>query len=219
MTVDVLEHSPTFEPAAVQWRHTSIILQPQLKAWLAFVENKIDKLKNTNLFVDLLILCISLFFLWTYNNHLYIYIYIYSHLQTDCFVVSQLFSVTWLYTRDTSSWDRNLTLRQSDILSPRYHQAKGKRRGFWVYIHMYAIGHRSAQLVRRALHLCVSGNRHSLARVLPTTLIPPCLTLSIIRYGSRVKWSNPGNGVAPSPTPWCSSYRKGSLRVTLDYGR
>ena len=26
-------------------------------------------------------------------------------------------------------------------------------------------------------------------------------------------------GVAPSPTPWCSSYRKGSLRVTLNYGR
>ena len=26
-------------------------------------------------------------------------------------------------------------------------------------------------------------------------------------------------GVAPSPTPWCSSYRKGSLQVTLDYGR
>ena len=25
--------------------------------------------------------------------------------------------------------------------------------------------------------------------------------------------------IAPSPTPWCSSYRKGSLRVTLDYGR
>ena len=50
-------------------------------------------------------------------------------------------------------------------------------------------------------------------------MIPPCLTLSIIRYGSRVKWSNPWNGVAPSPTPWCSSYRKGSLRVTLVYGR
>ncbi len=30
-------------------------------------------------------------------------------------------------------------------------------------------------------------------------LIPPCLTLRIIRYGSRVKWSNPGKGVAPSP--------------------
>ena len=25
-------------------------------------------------------------------------------------------------------------------------------------------------------------------------------------------------GVAPSPTSWCSSYQKGSLRVTLDYG-
>ena len=29
--------------------------------------------------------------------------------------------------------------------------------------------------------------------------IPPCLTLSNIRYISRVKWSNPGKGVAPSP--------------------
>ena len=26
-------------------------------------------------------------------------------------------------------------------------------------------------------------------------LMPPSLTLSIIRYGSRVKWSNPGKGV------------------------
>ena len=32
-------------------------------------------------------------------------------------------------------------------------------------------------------------------------LMPPCLTFSIIRYGSRVKWSNPANEVAPSPTP------------------
>ena len=44
--------------------------------------------------------------------------------------------------------------------------------------------------------------------------MPPCLTLSIIRYGSRVKWRNPGKGVAPSPIPWCSSFW-----VTLDYGR
>ena len=47
-------------------------------------------------------------------------------------------------------------------------------------------------------------------------LMPPCLTLSIIRYGSRVKWRNPGKGVASSPTLWCSSFRKGSLWVTLD---
>ena len=60
-------------------------------------------------------------------------------------------------------------------------------------------------------------------QVIPKTqkwyLIPPCLTLSIIRYGSRVKWSNPGKWVAPSPTPWCNSYQKGSLLVTLDYSR
>ena len=37
-------------------------------------------------------------------------------------------------------------------------------------------------------------------------LIPPCLTLSIIRYVSRVKWSNPGKRVAPSPTAWCCIY-------------
>ena len=38
-----------------------------------------------------------------------------------------------------------------------------------------------------------------------------------VRIKGKVKQSR--KGVAPSPTPWCSSYRKGSLRVTLDYGR
>ena len=36
--------------------------------------------------------------------------------------------------------------------------------------------------------------------------MPVCLTLSIIRYGSRVKCSNPGKGAAPSLTFRCSSY-------------
>ena len=44
-------------------------------------------------------------------------------------------------------------------------------------------------------------------------LIPPCLTLGIIRYVSKVKWSNPGKGVVSSPTHWCSSPWKGSLWV------
>ena len=48
--------------------------------------------------------------------------------------------------------------------------------------------------------------------------MPPCLTLSNIRYISRVKWSNPGKRVAPFPTPGSSSYWKGSLLVALDYG-
>ena len=38
-------------------------------------------------------------------------------------------------------------------------------------------------------------------------------------YVSRVKWRNPGKEVAPSFTPRCSSYCKGSLLVALDYGR
>ena len=49
-------------------------------------------------------------------------------------------------------------------------------------------------------------------------LMPPCLTLSIIRYWSRVKWGNPGKGVVPFPTPRCSGYWKGSLRVSHDLG-
>ena len=36
--------------------------------------------------------------------------------------------------------------------------------------------------------------------------MPPCLTVSIIRYRSRVKWVNPRKGVATSPTLRCSSY-------------
>ena len=43
--------------------------------------------------------------------------------------------------------------------------------------------------------------------------------LSIINYVSRVKWSNPGKGVAPSSIHRCSSYLKGKLGVTLEYDR
>ena len=38
-----------------------------------------------------------------------------------------------------------------------------------------------------------------------------------VRIKGKVEQSR--EGVAPSPTHWCSSYRKGSLRATLDYGR
>ena len=40
--------------------------------------------------------------------------------------------------------------------------------------------------------------------------IPLCLTLSIIRYVSKGKWSNPGKEVTPFPSHWRSSYWKGS---------
>ena len=67
------------------------------------------------------------------------------------------------------------------------------------------------------------GNRGSIrGRVIPKALkwylMPPCFTLGIIRYGSRVKWTNSGKGVAPSPTSRCCSYWKGGLQVAYNHG-
>ena len=47
---------------------------------------------------------------------------------------------------------------------------------------------------------------HVIPKILKWYLIHPCLTLSNIRYVSRIKWSNPGKEIAPSPTPRCSNY-------------
>ena len=49
-----------------------------------------------------------------------------------------------------------------------------------------------------ALETWVQSQAESYQRLKKWYLMPPCLTLSIIRYWSRVKWSNPGNGIAPS---------------------
>ena len=62
----------------------------------------------------------------------------------------------------------------------------------------------------------VQSQVESCQRLKKWYLMLPCLALSTIRLGSRVKWSNPGNGVVPSLTPRCSSYWKGSLRVNID---
>ena len=59
----------------------------------------------------------------------------------------------------------------------------------------------------------------SYRRIKKWYLIPPCLTLSNIKYVSRVKWSNPGKEVVPSLTPQYSNYWKGSFLVALDYDR
>ena len=53
----------------------------------------------------------------------------------------------------------------------------------------------------------------------PMVLYASLLNTQHIRYRSRVKRSNPGKGVVPSPTPRCSRYWKGSLRIDLNYGR
>ena len=49
--------------------------------------------------------------------------------------------------------------------------------------------------------------------------MPPCLTLSIIRYGSRVKWNNPGKGVAASLHLGVVAIEEGAFGLPLTKGR
>ena len=60
-------------------------------------------------------------------------------------------------------------------------------------------------------------------RVIPKTqkMVLDASLLSTQHYKVRIKGKveQSREGVAPSTTPWCSSYQKGSLPVTLDYGR
>ena len=60
-------------------------------------------------------------------------------------------------------------------------------------------------------------------RVIPKTqkMVLDASLLNTQHYKVRIKGKvgQSKKEEAPSPTPWCSSYRKGSLRVTLDYGR
>ena len=60
-------------------------------------------------------------------------------------------------------------------------------------------------------------------RVIPKTqkMVLDASLLNTQHYKVRIKGKveQSREGVAPSPTHWCSSYRKGSPRVTLDYGR
>ena len=86
-------------------------------------------------------------------------------------------------------------------------------------IHAYSQAYKHLHLHTTYMHTF----RHTwdegsiLGRIIPKTqkwyLIQPRLTLSIIRYGSRVKWNNPGKTVAPTHIPRCSSYWKGSRRL------
>ena len=60
-------------------------------------------------------------------------------------------------------------------------------------------------------------------RVIPKTqkMVLYASLLNTQHYKVRIKGKveQSREGVAPSPTHWCSSYRKGSLQVTLNYGR
>ena len=89
----------------------------------------------------------------------------------------------------------------------------------YIYIYIYIERERVLKCTPMAPQTWIESQVESYQRLKLWYLMPPGLTFSIVRYGSRIKWSNPGKGVTPSPTPWFRSYRKGGLRVTLDYGR
>ena len=63
----------------------------------------------------------------------------------------------------------------------------------------------------------VQSHVDSYQRLKKWYLMPLCLTPSIIRYGSRLKWSNPG--VASSHTSRCSNKWKGSLQSLFSHER
>ena len=69
----------------------------------------------------------------------------------------------------------------------------------------------------------VPGDQGSIpGQVIPKTqkMVLDASLLNIHHYKAWIKdkWRNPGKVVAPSPTPWCNSYWKGSLQVTLNDG-
>ena len=47
---------------------------------------------------------------------------------------------------------------------------------------------------------------HVISKTLKMVLDTSLLNTQQYKVRSREKWSNPGKGVAPSPTPRCSSY-------------
>ena len=70
-------------------------------------------------------------------------------------------------------------------------------------------------------HVLSPGDLGSIpGRVIPK-IFKMALDTSLLntqQYKVRIKGKvgNPEKGVAPSPSPWCSRYRKGGLLVTLD---
>ena len=90
-------------------------------------------------------------------------LYIFCHPQTDCFVVSQLISVTRHVRYFKLALETRLTLHQLDILPQSYRQSQRKRRrytySYYFPLFTYTLnGYLSAQFITRALNYA-SGNR------------------------------------------------------------
>ena len=83
--------------------------------------------------------------------------------------------------------------------------------------------HYANGLVDRVGSVFTNGSRDHgsiLSQVIPKTqkilFNASLLNTQHYKVWIKGKWSNPGKGVAPSPTPECSSFWKGNLHVTLD---
>ena len=104
-----------------------------------------------------------------------------------------------------------LSQKWSLFISPKlyiYHFGDINKPNFWVKnTYIYALDRVSGR---------VFANGPGDWGPIPAQVIPK--TQKMILDTSRVKWTNPGKGVVPFPTSRCSSYWKGSLWVTLDYG-
>ena len=103
--------------------------------------------------------------------YIYIYIYIYSHPQTDCFILSELFSVVKHVGRSklgSKPIQLYVRLNPRQLGQQAYHGWLGKLLRYLysnsssrLFTFVYPIGYQSAQFFRRALHYA-SGGRKSL---------------------------------------------------------
>ena len=110
--------------------------------------------------------------------YIYIYIYIYCHPLTDCFVISQLFSVARHVGRlKLGSKPPQLYVRLSIILLSQQanHISSGITRHYviaFVCLHFCLIGYQTAQLIRRTLYYA-SGSRKFLRQTAQRIHSPP----------------------------------------------
>ena len=78
--------------------------------------------------------------------------------------------------------------RKTESLSPVDSLSNIRRSLFNQWLECLPIARETLGSIQVELHL----------RLKKWYLLPPCLTLNIIGYGSNVRWCYPGNGVAPS---------------------
>ena len=166
--------------------------------------------------------CLDYIYIYIYKNYedlnfLYIYTHIYIHEYKNYIHMHKNCIYIYIYIYILDILGRILKWNQTDVIKmvdwfscqlvATLKHLNFKRKLF---------GH---QILARWLEWGRPGFNPRSSHTKDSKMVLDASLLNTQHYKVGVKWSNPGNGVAPSPTPWCSSYWKGSLRVTLAYGR